>query len=310
MAIMDLVARIREARDERTGIIPVLMGSLARSDIRDPPGPRSWMGVSRIPTLCPRALVMAHRLGIKLSDSVDLKGRWNMDRGTAFHIVTQELWLGPTGYFLGGWQCPRCGHTHGGVPGVGIDGEAVITVRFDTAVPMPEKCVGCELKNGKWHRFRFVEPELRDHDLLVMGKGDGLFHLPPGPVEVLDIKTTGTDFDKTYTSRSGVYSPSLREAPRKTDAGQLQWYLDVAGLRTGRILYLNPGAADIETAMVEHEVAYDPVYMHREKEKVRGLREALEDRSKPVPPCPYDGAGAYGECQCVEVAVLWASSWR
>ena len=308
---MDIFKAVREAREEKGSLVPMLVESLVRSDLKAPPGPKSWLGVSRGPTLCPRAMVMAHRLKVQLVDEVDLKGRWNMDRGTGLHVVVQELWLGPMGFLLGGWQCPRCAHIHGGVEGDDRDGLVVTTVTFLSAVPMPEECEKCRLQNGKWHRFRFIEPEFRDGRLLVSGKCDGLLHMAPNPIEILDLKTTGTDFDKNYTLRDGTYIPSLREAPRKNDVGQLQWYLDAANLNTGRLLYLNPGADSVETAMVEHKVAFDPVYMHGQKEKMRGLREALEEESRPVPACPYEGAGPYGgECSCVEVAVLWASSRR
>ncbi len=310
MPLMDMIEAIRGAREDRGSLVPMLMESLVRTDIKAPPGPKSWLGVSRLPTICPKAVVMAHRLQVQLVDEVDLKGRWNMDRGTGLHVMVQELWLGPMGYLLGGWQCPRCAHIHGAVDGEDRGGLVVPTVTFRSAVPMPEECEKCKLHGGKWHRFRFIEPEFRDLRLLVSGKSDGLLHMAPNPIEVMDLKTTGTDFDKTYTRRDGTFFPSLRDAPRKSDVGQLQWYLDAAGLNSGRLIYLNPGADSVETAMVEHKVAFDPVYMHNEKEKLRGLREALEEEARPVPDCPYDGAGPYGECSCVEVAVLWARSRR
>jgi len=310
MALADLIGKIRELRDQRGALVPLLMESLIVHREDDPPGPKLWLGVSRIPEMCPRALVMAHRLKVRMVDDIDLKGRWRMDRGTALHMVVQELWLGPMGNLLGGWQCPRCAFIHGAAcSDEEQDQKSIPTVSFRSSVPRPSECRRCALKNGKWTRFRFVEPEFRDFDLFVQGKSDGLLHLAPNPIEVLDLKTT-ENLDKSFTRRDGTIIPSVRDAPRKNDVAQLQWYLDAGSFRSGRLLYFNPGAATLEEALVEHQVAYDAAYIHAQKEKVRGLREALEDETRPVPRCPHDGAGTYGECPCVEVAVLWARSRR
>jgi len=301
MAISDLIGRIRDAQEERGHLIPQLMKSLVFHEMKDPIGPKKWLGPAKAVSMCPRAMVMAHRLGIKLADDIDPQGRWRMDRGTALHVMVQELWLGPMGFLLGGWKCPKCALVHG------TDETGVVS--FRSAVPMPGECERCGLKNGKWTRFHFVEPEFRDAACLVMGKSDGLLHMAPTPVEVLDVKTTD-DLDKVYTRRDGTVVPPVREAPRETDVKQLQWYLDAAGLRSGRLLYMSPVASQIEKAMVEHQVPFDPAMMHAEKEKIRGLREALQEESRPIPPCPYGGAGPYGECACVEVAVFWARTRR
>ena len=77
-----------------------------------------------------------------------------------------------------------------------------------------------------------------------------------------------------------------------------------------RLLYVSMGAKDIADAMVEHQVAYDPRVMQAEKEKVRAIRQALQDPTRPVPDCPVAGKGQYGECTCVEVAMLWARGGR
>lgn len=308
MGLLDIIEAVRDMRRERDTLGPMLMESLAKRDIKKAPKADTWFGPSRLPTLCPKAIVLAHRLDVDLLDEVTLKARWRIDRGTAFHMIMQELWLGPMGYLLGGWQCPRCAHIHGGVPGVDRDGDECITVTFASAVPMPEGCEKCQLKAGKWKRFRFVEPEFKDHDLLILGMSDGLLHMAPNPLEVMDIKTTGTPLDKSSTTREGVFIPSLREAPRENDASQLQWYMDASGTRSGRLVYMSTTAETLDIA--EHKVAYNPAYIHAQKEMIRGLREALKEKSRPVPPCPFDGKGSYGECNCVEVAMFWARSGR
>lgn len=301
MGLGDIVEAVRTLQDERHWVHPLIMEQLNRTEIKKAPGPTDWLGISRIPTWCPRAHVMAYRMDLPLVDQVDPIGFWRMDRGTAMHMVIQELWLGPTGFFLGGWQCPKCANIHG------TDEAGVVT--FQSAVPMPEKCAKCGTENGKWTRFRFVEPAVADTELWVRGNSDGLLHLAPHPVEVLDIKTTD-DIDKVITRRDGTVIPSIRECPKPDHVVQLQWYLDYSGCRNGRLLYVALGAKDIADAMVEHPVVYDPKLMHAEKEKVRVIRQALQDPTRPVPDCPTQGKGIYGECSCVEVAVFWASRGR
>lgn len=300
MALGNVVSAVRELRDERRWLHPLIMERLVKREIKKAPGPTDWIGVSRLPNWCPRAHVMAHRMDLPLIDEIEPIGAWRMDRGTAMHMVIQELWLGPTGFFLGGWRCPKCAHVHGATNG---------SVTFASSVPMPGKCEKCDLPNGKWTRFQFVEPEMRDTELLVRGNCDGILHLAPHPYEILDIKTT-EDIDKEIRRRDGTVVPSIREHPNPDHVLQLQWYLDFSGYHTGRLLYVSMGAKDIADAIAEHPVAYDPRVMHAEKEKVRAIRQALQDPSRPVPDCPVAGKGKYGECSCVEVAMLWARRGR
>lgn len=302
MGLGDVVRGIREIREERSGIIPLLMNHLNTQRIKKAIGPTDWLGVSKMGTLCPRALVIAHRLQLPLVDERNPTSNWRMDRGIALHLVFQELWLGPMGFLLGGWKCsrPSCGFVHGASDEEG-------TVQFRSAVCMPKVCERCGLENGKWTRFHFIEPQMRiGAPYYVQGQSDGLLHLAPNPIEVLDLKFS-ENLDKDYMPRDGgKYRPSLRAEPKRDHVIQLHWYMDYAGLRQGRLFYVNPAASELHDALAEHVIPFDPNLMFREKEKVRGLREALQDEDRPVPPCPYDGAGPYGDCECVEVAVLWA----
>ncbi len=300
MGIGDVFQAVKALREERDGVFPLLMAHLNQSRIKDAPGPTDYIGISRMGSICPRAQVIAYRLKLPMVDDIDPQGFWRMDRGVAMHLVFQELWLGPMGFLLGGWKCsrPGCAYVHGS--------DDTGTVTFRSAVQMPKVCVKCEQENGKWHRFHFVEPDIKyDAPYYLLGRSDGLLHLAPHPVEVMDLKFTEA-LDREYKRKDGTYFPPLRVAPKQDHIVQLHWYMDSADIRQGRLIYVNPAATELHDAIAEHAIPFDPSLMHREKEKIRGLREALQDPESRVPDCPYGGAGPYGECACVEVAVLWA----
>jgi hypothetical protein len=287
MTLRDVLDEIARARKAHEHLLPLLMEELPSSRLVPPPNADSWLSVSRVPSVCPRALVIASRLGLQLSDDIDTKGRWLMDRGSAMHTVFQALWLGPMGWLKGGWVCPHCAHLHGGV------GEDRWSVRLENAVVLPECCERC---GAAWRRqdpFAFVEPySAHPEPLKVKGRNDGFLCLPACGIEVMDLK---------FTTRLDL----VRETPNPEHVEQVQWYMDTEKLRSGRIVYVDPGAKLVENAMVEHRVNFSIELMNKQKEKVRAIREALKESSRPVPACPYGGEGTYRECNCVEMEVLW-----
>jgi hypothetical protein len=303
-----MFSEIKEELKRDDAVLPRLLNNLYSVTEKPFPGPHGIIGISKVGTWCARAHVMGYRMGINGVDEIDATAAWRMDRGTAMHSAFQEMWLGPLGILRGGWRCPKCAHVTGGVPG-----ERGVTVNFDSAVLMPEKCEGCSQKNGKWSRFSYVEPEVRfDAPFFLWGKLDGLIRLMPKPEEVLDIKTSENldrPFTRTHPDGSVAHSPSLREAPKLDHVKQLHWYMDAGGYKNGRIIYINPGATNPGDGIAEHTVVFNPKMMHEQKEMVRGLRQALEEKDRPVPACPYDGVGSYGQCNCVQMEVLW-ESWR
>jgi hypothetical protein len=295
MGIADVMRDVKAQRKASEWLLPMLVEDLGDRREVDPPGPDTWFSISKVPTLCPRAIIMACRMGVPLVDEFDHNARWRMDKGTAMHSVIQELWLGPRGWLLGGWRCPGCAHVHGEdketTPPFWIAGTWVTP---QSSVAMPVICEKCKFKNHPMDPFQYIEPWVFDPHVRVRGRTDGLLKLPGHYGEFLDIKTTG---DLTY----------VKSAARATDVMQLQWYMGPSKCRRGRLLYVNPGVKRLEEAIVEHKVEFDPASMGKEKEKIRGLREVLEDKNKAIPPCPYGGKSPFGECSCVEVAMLWAS---
>lgn len=280
------IAAARQEAPDRTWLLPYLIKGLSESREKQAPGPNGWIGISSVPTLCPRQYVIAYRLGLTLVQELGPQNRWAMDRGTATHIVFQELWLGPLGILYGGWRCGACGHVHG----ARADGTVVV----ETSVAMPTSCDRCGVTPRRGERFRYAEPQVIDDELKLRGQLDGLLRLRGGePFEVVDLKTT-----------AGL--SRVRDAPRSTDVEQVQWYCDMTGISRGRLVYMDPGEKQMDRAFVEHQVTLDHRMMYDRKERIRALRQDLADESRPVSPCPYDGKGAYGECGCVEMDVLWA----
>jgi hypothetical protein len=299
VGLFDLVDKVHAVQQEHQNLHPLLTEFLYDSSTKKIPGPDDWLPASGVPTWCPRWHVMAWRLGHRESvRELDAQSRWAMDRGTALHRTFQELWMGPMGWILGGWRCPHCGHLHtsGSEPNKPeplIDGwKSPVTPK--NAVVMPERCETCDHKSSKFDPFRFEEPWCRNEAERVRGPCDGILNLPAHAIEFFDLKTT-----------SGL--KWVRKEPRIKDVIQLHWYMDTYDIRRGRIVYINPGEKRFEDAVVEHVFSFDTNLMTREKRKIRGLREALKEESRPVPACPYGGKLPYGDCACVELAVTWAS---
>lgn len=252
-----------------------------------------WLSVSKIAYLCPRQQVIASRLGVELVDEWSAQARWRADRGTAIHHVFQEMWLGPLKLLLGGWRCPKCTKVYG----ADENGE----VWPSTAIVCPDLCEACGQKWRRQEPFHFVEPYSIDTQLKVRGRIDGLLRLPGYYPEVIDLKTTH------FIGSEGKPWSVVRN-PRISDVKQLHWYMDSTQCRRGRVIYMDPAAERIEDAIVEHKVSFNPSLLHREREKVRVLREALKEEGRPVPACPYDRKLPFGDCPCTQVESLWASA--
>jgi len=291
--LRDALTRIAEIRRDHEWLKDVLAEALHSE--RKVPAMKAddWLPTSRVPALCPRMHVIASRLNLELTDEWDAQARWRADRGSAIHHVFQELWLGPLKLLLGGRKCSKCGHKHG------TDGNG--DVWPSTSIVCPEKCDKC---SNKWRRqdpFQFIEPHAIDKPLKVRGRIDGLLRLPGYYPEVIDLKTT-------HFLGSEAKPWSVYRRPRINDVKQLHWYMDSVQCNRGRIVYMDPAAERVEDALVEHKVSFNPSMMHREKEKVRVLREALAEEARPVPACPNDRKLPYGDCPCVEVESLWSGS--
>jgi hypothetical protein len=282
MSLGSAIRRVRKARASNTSLSEALAVSLhqVKEKVLTPD---FWIGPSRLPELCPRAYTIAWRLGVPFVDQFDADARWRMDLGTGIHQVMQELWLGPAGWLLGAWDCPKCHHKHG-------------TATIKGAVRCPKKCEACDHVPGFRTHFTYDEIQLRDEEYRIRGFTDGLGQLPAQPSEIWDVKSTGA-------------IRYVRSAPRENDVKQLQIYMDMAGVHRGRLIYVDRMAKKFEGALVEHVVPYDESIVKAMKEKVRVLREALKaPKSEPsLPTCPNGGAGTYGPCPCKELDSAWTA---
>jgi hypothetical protein len=195
----------------------------------------------------------------------------------------QELWFGPAGWILGGWTCRVC-HTQHGKPTI------------EGAITCPESCRGCGASGGFREEFRYDEIRLENDVLGIRGFTDALARIAPRPAELWDIKSTGS---LRY----------VKKEPRVNDVKQLYLYLDMAGMKRGRLIYVDRTAKKFVDGIVEHEVVLDEVAVRKMKETVREFREALsKDKSEQsLPTCPNGGVGSYGPCQCKGLDRAWAS---
>lgn len=300
MSIGDIFASVRAERKSNEWLFMLLMEHLETERTVDCPGPSDWLSASKVPTLCPRAHVICWRLGIKLIDTWNPQGRWMVDRGTALHIVIQEMWLGPMGYLLGGWKCHECARVH--------TSDMKPEVSVDNAISRPDVCIECGFVPNLFDRFSYIEPWIKDELAKVRGRTDGIIDLPARGLEILDIKTTSTFKWVARKDVPGDRSWDLKDGPKIDHVKQLHWYMGPTKIRNGRLLYVNPAEKRIEKAIIEHKVTFDPALYHEEREKIVGLRKALEDETRPVPDCPYGRVGAYGDCSCVEVEDLWSGN--
>lgn len=300
--------KLREVRKENEWLDRVIEQGLHSERKVRPLKADSWLSVSRVPTMCTRAEVMASVLEVPLTDERNAQDRWRADRGTALHKVFQELWLAPMGYILGGWRCPYCAHIHG-CRDDPDDPVVPYKVWLDTAVPCPKRCERCGKEWRRQEPFQYIEPWSVDRQLKVRGRIDAILKLPGYYPEVADLKSThfiGTEKRPWSVVRK----------PRLTDVKQLHWYMDSTMCRRGRIIYMDPSAEYVEDALVEHKVSFNPSLMHKEKEKVRGLRKALEtpkeeteeESPRRLPDCPNDRKLYGRDCACVEMESLWAST--
>ena len=262
--------------------------------------PDMWLSPSVLAGWCPRAWVMAYRMDIPLLDEIGPDNLWWMDGGTAHHTLFQEWWMGPAKIIKGGWKCPSCLHVEGIDPSdmlpVHSHGEEIIhKVTVESAVHCPDECPECGYKPTWREPFKYVEPILYDADLRVVGWSDGILDWGPFDDELWDLKTKASTDGMKW----------VREAPDEGNVKQLNWYLDMAQMEHGRLVYLDRGSKHLVDAFIEHPVVRDPLLMAKEKEKVIAFREACKNPESSLPACPDGGRTRFGPCQCRELESAW-----
>lgn len=309
MTLAHVFDKLRQAQEEHKWLNQVIGEGLRSERKVKPLEHHSWLATSKIATMCTRAEVLVALLQLPLVDERDAQDRWRADRGTALHRMFQELWMAPLGYILGGWRCPHCAYIHGAVIDQD-DPKVPYKVWVETAVPCPRRCEECGKEWRRQEPFQYIEPWAVDKQLRVRGRMDAILRFPGYYPEVGDLKSTH------FLGTEGKPWSVIRN-PRMNDVKQLHWYMDAAQCRRGRIIYMDPSADDVRDALVEHKVSFNPSLMHKEKEKVRALRKALQAiAASPkeavtggsIPDCPNDRKLYGRECSCVEVEGIWAGT--
>lgn len=231
---------------------------------------------SSLPYLCPRAYAISLAENINLSDEVDAKLRWIFGIGTAIHHQFQEEFLKTLGgVFQGWWKCVLCGHVH-----VGEEQDAPLRYKW---IPMPDRCVKCD-KAGAGNQFEYVELEMYSSNLRLSGHCDGVL-VWPDSVEVLELKTIGSrGFDSVR--------PEIGGKPLPAHIMQLNAYMAMTGLASGRIVYIQKSDAEFQKVLCEHEISVDQSVVLGIKKLLRktdkAMLQASQDRDrlpKRLPEC-------------------------
>lgn len=262
--------------------------------------PDMWLSPSVLAGWCPRAWVMAYRMGIPMIDEVGPNNKWWMDGGSVHHKLFQEWWMGPAKIIKGGWECPSClnvvGYDADDKVSVHTHGETIVNkVTPKSAVLCPDKCPSCGYK-ANWRKpFNYIEPLLYDLDMRIVGWSDGILDWGQFDDELWDLKT------KASTDGMGW----VREAPDENNVIQINWYLELAKMQHGRLVYVDRASKHLTDAFIEHPLEHDPLLMAKEKEKVSAFREATKNPESSLPACPYGGRTRFGPCQCRDLASAW-----
>lgn len=259
-----------------------------------------WFSPSQLASMCHRAYALAAYKNVPIVKEFDVNSRWRMDLGTGGHAVAQDLWVGPTKMLLGGWRCPSCGK----VDGVSPDdspvwwrgGERREKVTLASSLPLPKECRFCHFMPSGAARFSFVEPLLFDKYYKVSGRCDGFLHPSIDVYEVVDFKFVGTLYH-------------VRRNPYPQHIIQLFWYMWMAKVYRGRIIYIDRTAKKFRDAWVEHSIEFDDYFMDSERRMLNDLRNCIQEREQfqgdwrqnpRFPVCRYGGKSPYGgPCECV-----------
>jgi len=275
-----------------TGIAEWYLGTKETHITKD-----TWFSPSMISDGCSRAYALAGRMNVPL-----IKARkFIPDLGTACHTMLQNEVLGPMGVLYGGWKCSDCGSEYGidatDVAEIWTHGSrAQRKVTVKSAMAMPKQCDECGMKRGWRHGFEFIEVSVYDLALRFAGWSDGILRRSDGSgePEIIDIKSTSAKGLKWHRDK-GV-EPS--------HATQTMWYMDLTGLKKGRVLYVDRGAKDVLDGMLECPVYYDSKVIKAQREKIIAIREAIEGKRE-IPACEYGGRRPWGPCECAGFDRSW-----
>lgn len=193
--------------------------------------------------------------GIDHAQPIDVTSQGFFDTGHAAHHWFQERVLGPMGVLEGSWRCRRCLAQHDGF--------------------MPESCCGAR-------DFEFIEPSIRiaEHD--IVGKCDGILHMPDGSKAILDVKT------RKSSLFTGLH------APEPDHVGQITVYMHALGIHDAILLYVKK---DNWYDLKEFHVKYEPIVYQRAL--AEGIYDVLNDyQNNRLPPMGKCTDASYSRKTC------------
>lgn len=240
------------------------------------------MRASSAHKICPRMYALAYAFDQPVNTDVDAELAWKFAVGTGYHTALQEVVLPRLGeLFCAWWRCRSCNRLHVGDP---MDGP----LKYGW-ISRPERCEECGGKDLANEELSFEWPEIR-----MTGHCDGILawsKIEDGAEdEVLELKTASQRAFHGLQPHSGGL-------PYRDHVVQLHCYMAGAGLRRGRIVYIQKGDASLRESLAEHQVAYDPEIWDEIVERAKGSILAVERLTKDHGPEGPDFPPRLSECK-------------
>jgi hypothetical protein len=206
---------------------------------------------SSLAFLCAREQVYAIRSKSKLREKMDADVLFNLNVGTGFHYLMQNIVLPQLRVIYGAWRCVYCGQVRG---------------TLNEPILRPESCCTQVPSSDATRGFLFEEFDLYEPGWRLTGHCDGLLKLP-GRVGfgVLELKTI-----------SERESKKIANAPKAEHVAQCNAYMHTLDVEWGLVFYQIKGIFDLDKALVDYLILRDSVVVDDIGTRLTDLWDAVE----------------------------------
>lgn len=241
----------------------------------------SWLRASALADLCPREEVLAARLKLERTDSVDPDGNLTYAHGHGLHWALQNRVLSEVGILLGQWRCLQCATLYGGHDPTG---KRPLSEQY---VRRPEKCSKCG--NFDSEEFVYVEQYYKNEEYRIGAHPDGFLAIAGFPgIGVFEGKSMG-----------GRTAVEVRVMPMLSHVVQVHVYLWLTGFRWAKILYWEKGGSGLN-ALVEHTVERDEQTIENIKSLIASIWRGIRTGDLPERICESKDDRLARECPARE----------
>lgn len=238
---------------------------------------KSYLRVSSLAMMCPRAEVLAAKHQIVRRDVVDADLAMIFAHGTALHYILQNEVLAETGALVGIWRCVECAKQFGK-----LDGDITVS---QTLVRRPKKCDACGCEDFLYREQHFVNEEFR-----IGGHPDGFLIMQGYP-------GMGIVECKSISSRRAW---EVKSTPDIGHVVQAQSYMWLTGLKWAKILYWEKGGNGAQ-ALIEHTVERDEGTILGIQRMIRSIWDGLRDGSLPERICANSTCPKAKDCKLTKL---------